>query len=131
MTLKPDNGIVTISARQTVDQTVTKLVEILKAKGVKLFMIVDHSREAEEVGLEMLPTKLLIFGNPKAGTPLMIASPSAALDLPRKVLVAEDAEGKVWISCNSPGYLQERHLLPPDLMKNIAVIEALTHAEAQ
>ena len=131
MPSKADNGIVTIAAHQNVDQTVAKLEKILEAKGVKMFSIVDHNGEAEKAGLEMLPTKLLIFGNPKAGTPLMIASPSAALDLPLKVLVAEDAEGKVWISYNSSAYLQERHLLPPDLMKNIAVIEGLTQAAAQ
>lgn len=131
MTSKADNGIVTIAAHQTVDQTIAKLEEILKDKGVKLFTVVDHSGEAEKAGLEMRPTKLLIFGNPKAGTPLMIAAPSIALDLPLKILVAEDAEGKAWISYNSPAYLQERHLLPPELMKNIAVIEALANAAGQ
>jgi uncharacterized protein (DUF302 family) len=131
MTSNARNGIVTIAAPQTVDQTVAELEEILKAKGVKLFTIIDHSGEAEKAGLEMRPTKLLIFGNPKAGTPLMIATPSIALDLPLKILVAEDAEGKVWISYNSPAYMQERHILPPELTKNIAVIEALANAAAR
>jgi len=131
MTSNARAGIVTIAARQTVDRTVAALEEILQAKGVKLFTIVDHSGEAEKAGLEMRPTKLLIFGNPKAGTPLMIAAPSIALDLPLKILVAEDAEGKVWISYNSPAYMQERHGLPPELIKNIAVIEALANAAAQ
>ena len=91
------------------DETVDKLKTILKSKGVTLFALVDHSGEAEKVGLKMPPTKLLIFGNPKGGTPLMLAAPSAALDLPLKILVAEDPQGKVWISYNSPEYLKERH----------------------
>jgi len=108
-----------------VDQTVQKLEEILKAKGVKLFALIDHSGEAEKAGLQMPPTKLLIFGNPKAGTPLMIACPSIAIDLPLKVLVSQDAAGKVWISYNAPAYLQTRHGLPPDLVQNITIVEAL------
>jgi len=92
---------------------------------------VDHSGEAEKAGLKMPDTKLLIFGNPKSGTPLMLASPSIALDLPLKILVAEDATGKVWISYNSPAYLQQRHNLPADLLSNIAVIEALAANAAQ
>jgi uncharacterized protein (DUF302 family) len=91
----------------------------------QLFALIDHSGEAEKAGLHMRPIKLLIFGNPKAGTPLMIASPSIAIDLPLKVLVAEDREGKVWISYNDPAYLQARHGLPADLVPNIAVVQAL------
>jgi uncharacterized protein (DUF302 family)/uncharacterized membrane protein YidH (DUF202 family) len=125
MTSKSDNGIVTILSDQSVEQTVQKLEEMLRAKGVKLFALVDHSGEAERAGLKMLPTKLLIFGNPAAGTPLMIASPSSAIDLPLKVLVAQDAGGKVWVSYNSPSYLQARHNLPADLLQNIAVVETL------
>ena len=125
MTANPQNGILTIPSRQSVDQTVQKLEEILKAKGVKLFALIDHSGEAEKAGLQMPPTKLLIFGNPKAGTPLMIACPSIAIDLPLKVLVSQDAAGKVWISYNAPAYLQTRHGLPPDLVQNITIVEAL------
>jgi uncharacterized protein (DUF302 family) len=120
-----DNGIVSKPSKHSVDQTVQNLKEVLQAKGVKLFTLVDHSGEAESVGLHMRPTKLLIFGNPKAGTPLMIASPSTAIDLPLKILVWEDADGKVWISYNSPAYLGTRHNLPHDLLQNIAVVEAL------
>jgi len=119
------NGIVTMSSRHTVDQTVDKLQELLRGKGVKLFALVDHSGEAEKDGMRMPPTKLLIFGSPKAGTPLMLASPGIALDLPLKILVAEDAAGAVLISYNSPEYLRDRHGLPPELLSNIAVIEAL------
>ena len=125
MTSNPQNGILTIPSRQSVDQTVQKLGEILKAKGVKLFALIDHSGEAEKAGMHMPPTKLLIFGNPKGGTPLMLASPSIAIDLPLKVLVSQDADGKVWISYNAPAYLQTRHGLPPDLVQNIAIVEAL------
>ena len=125
MTSNPENGIVTISSHQSVDGTVKTLEEILQTKGVKLFALVDHSGEAEKAGMQMRPTKLLIFGNPKAGTPLMIASPSIAIDLPLKILVWEDADGKVWISYNAPTYLQARHRLPQELVQNIAVVEAL------
>jgi uncharacterized protein (DUF302 family) len=104
---------------------VERLKGILQSKGVKLFAIVDHSAEAEKVGMKMLPTKLLIFGSPKAGTPLMQAAPSVAIDLPLKILVWEDEKRRVWISHNSPGYLQQRHGIPPELVQNIAVIEAL------
>ena len=94
----PENGILTIASHYSVDQTVEKLSRTLEAKDVKLFAVIDHSGEAENAGMQMRPTKLLIFGSPKAGTPLMIASPSVAIDLPMKILVWEDASGKVWIS---------------------------------
>jgi uncharacterized protein (DUF302 family) len=90
-----------------------------------VFALIDHSGEAERVGLKMRPTKLLIFGNPKAGTPLMLASPSSAIDLPLKILIWEDNQGKVWLSYNSPEYLKERHGLPQELMQNIAIVETL------
>jgi uncharacterized protein (DUF302 family)/uncharacterized membrane protein YidH (DUF202 family) len=127
----PENGIVRTASSHSVEETVTRLKSILEAKGVKLFAIVDHSGEAASAGLKMPNTKLFIFGNPKAGTPLMLASPSAALDLPLKILIAEDATGKVWISYNAPAYLQARHHLPPALMRNIAVIETLAAQAAQ
>jgi uncharacterized protein (DUF302 family)/uncharacterized membrane protein YidH (DUF202 family) len=127
----PENGILRTASNHSVEETVTRLKSILEAKGVKLFTIVDHSGEAASAGLKMPNTKLLIFGNPKAGTPLMLASPSSALDLPLKILIAEDAAGKVWISYNAPAYLQARHHLPPELLPNIAVIEALAAKAAQ
>ena len=119
------NGIVSKPSAHSVDETVEKLKGILQAKGVMLFALVDHSGEAAKAGLKMPPTKLLIFGSPKAGTPLMLASPSVAIDLPLKILVSEDTSGKVWVSYNSPAYLGERHSLPPELLQNIAVVEAL------
>ena len=130
MTLNPESGIVSISSGNSVDETARKFEAILEAKGVKLFALIDHSGEAEKVGMPMRPTKLLIFGNPKAGTPLMFASPSIAIDLPLKVLVWEDANSKVWISYNSPAYLLARHSLPTQLAQNIAVVEVLAAAAA-
>jgi uncharacterized protein (DUF302 family) len=108
-----------------VDETVEKLKHILDAKGVKLFALIDHSGAAEEAGLHMRPTKVLILGNPKAGTPLMIASPTIAIDLPLRLLVSEDSDGRVKISYNDPAYLQARHSLPPELVQNLAVAGAL------
>jgi uncharacterized protein (DUF302 family) len=120
-----NNGIVDIASNHSVDETVSRLKGILEAKGVTLFGLIDHSGEAEKVGMTMPPTKLLVFGIPKAGTPIMQAAPSAALDLPLKILVWEDSERKVWISYNSPAYLQQRHGIPAELMQNIAVVETL------
>jgi uncharacterized protein (DUF302 family) len=126
-----DNGIVDKPSHHSVEQTVQKLQGILQSKSVKLFDVIDHSGEAEKAGMKMRATKLLIFGNPKGGTPLMLAAPSIAIDLPLKILVWEDEQGKVWVSYNSPKYLQERHGLPPSLMQNIAVIEALATNAAE
>jgi uncharacterized protein (DUF302 family) len=131
MTVSKDKGIIDIPSNHSVDQTVERLRGILQAKGVTLFALVDHSGEAEKVGMKMPPTRLLIFGSPKAGTPLMLAAPSIAIDLPLKVLVWEDARGKVWVTYNSPGYLQERHNLPPELLPNIAVVEILAAKAAE
>jgi uncharacterized protein (DUF302 family)/uncharacterized membrane protein YidH (DUF202 family) len=125
------NGIVNLPSNHSVDETVAKLTGILQSKGVTLFALVDHSGEAEKVGMKMRPTKLLIFGNPKAGTPLMLAAPSIAIDLPLKILVSEDAQGKVWVSYNSPGYLQQRHGLPSELLQNIAVVAPLAGEAAE
>ena len=102
-------GIVSCASRYSVDETVARLEALLKEKGVKLFCVVDHSGEAAKVGLTMPATKLLIFGNPAAGTPVMLAAPSAALDLPLKILVAEDESGKTMLSWNDPAWLRERH----------------------
>jgi uncharacterized protein (DUF302 family) len=120
-----DNGIIEASSKHSVDETVERLKAILHSKGVTLFALVDHSGEAEKVGMKMFPTKLLIFGSPKAGTPLMLAAPSSAIDLPLKILVREAAGHKVWISYNSLAYLQNRHGLPEELMSKIAVVETL------
>jgi uncharacterized protein (DUF302 family) len=122
----PDNGkgLIDIPSNHSVDETVTKLEGILRAKGITLFALVDHSGEAAKAGM-------LIFGNPRAGTPVMLAAPSSAIDLPLKILVWEDDQGKVWITYNSPTYLQTRHNLPADLLQQIAVIEPLAKTAAQ
>jgi len=125
MTRSKDEGIISVASNHPVNETVEKLKGLLQEKGVKLFALVDHSGEAEEVGMTMPPTKLLIFGSPKAGTPVMLAAPSVAIDLPLKILVWEDSHGKVWVSYNSPAYLQERHGVPQELMQNIAAVETL------
>jgi uncharacterized protein (DUF302 family) len=124
-------GIIDILSHHSVDETVAKLRGILEAKGVTLFALVDHSGEAEKAGMNMRPTKLLIFGSPKAGTPLMLAAPSIAIDLPLKILVWEDAAGKTWISYNTPEYLRDRHNVPSDLMQNIGVVAALATKAAE
>jgi uncharacterized protein (DUF302 family)/uncharacterized membrane protein YidH (DUF202 family) len=129
--MAPNNGILRKQSNHSVDETVTTLKRILDAKGVTLFSIVDHSGEAEKAGLKMRPTKLLIFGNPKAGTPLMLAAPSIAIDLPLKILVSEDDEGRVWLSYNSAEYLKERHGVSADLMQNISVVDALVQKAAE
>ena len=131
LAVKNEEGIVKIASHHSVDETVDKLKTILQSKGVTLFALVDHSGEAGKVGLKMPATKLLIFGNPKGGTPLMLASPSVAIDLPLKILVAEDSQGKVWISYNSAEYLKERHGLPQDLLSNITVVETLAKAAGE
>jgi uncharacterized protein (DUF302 family) len=120
-----NNGIDSRPSKHSVEQTVEALTALLKSKGIAIFALIDHSGEAEKVGLKMRPTKLVIFGNPKAGTPLMLASPSSAIDLPLKILVWEDGQGKVWLSYNSPEYLRERHGLAQELMQSIAIIETL------
>ncbi len=129
--MQKQEGLVKIPSYHSVDETVDKLKTILNTKAVTLFALVDHSGEAEKVGLKMPPTKLLIFGNPKGGTPVMLAAPSVAIDLPLKILVAEDSQGKVWISYNSAEYLKERHGLPPNLVANIAVVQALAAAAGE
>ena len=131
MIATPANGIVDIPSRHSVQETVERLKNILQAKGVMLFALIDHSGEAEKIGLKMPPTKLLIFGSPKAGTPLMLASPRIAIDLPLKILIWEDSGGKAWVSYNDPTYLQQRHGLPPGLIQNIAVIEMLATKTAE
>src|SRR5215472_8814357 len=124
-------GIVDIPSNHSVDETVEKLKGILQAGGATLFALVDHSGEAAKAGMTMRPTKLLIFGNPKAGTPVMLTAPHSALDLPLKILIWEDAQGKVWVTYNSPAFLQQRHDLPAELLRNIAVVQALAQKAAE
>jgi len=123
-------GMVDLPSKHSVEETVSRLQTLLQERTIKLFLLVDHSGEAAKVGLQMPPTKLLMFGNPKAGTPLMQAAPSAAIDLPLKILIWEDHDGRVWVSYNSPRYLQERHGFPSELIKNVAAVGELARAAA-
>jgi uncharacterized protein (DUF302 family) len=129
--LHEQDGIVDIASHYSVDETVERVKNLLQSKGITLFVLIDHSGEAEKVGMKMLPTKLLIFGNPKHGTPVMLAAPSIAIDLPLKILVWEDSGGQVRISYNSAAHLQNRHGLPEELVQNIAVVAALAAAAAE
>ena len=122
MTKLPDNGMVHLSSPHTLAATLARLETIVQSKGLTILARIDHSGDAAKAGLKMQPTKLLIFGNAKSGTPLMIASPTVAIDLPLKALVWQDDDGKVWLSYNSPDYLKERHAIPESLMQNIAGI---------
>jgi uncharacterized protein (DUF302 family) len=121
----PDNGLVHLRSPYSVPETLKRLQSVLQAKNLDVFARVDHSGEAEKVGLKMRPTQLIVFGSPKAGTPLMVASPTLAIDLPLKALAWEDADGQVWLSYNSPEYLKRRHNVPDELVKNIAGVGAL------
>jgi uncharacterized protein (DUF302 family) len=125
MTPPADKGMVHLSSPYSVPETLRRLESLLQTRGLAVFGRVDHSGEAERAGLKMRPTELIIFGSPKQGTPLMVASPTLAIDLPLKALAWEDAAGKVWLSYNAPEYLKQRHDIPDDLMKNIGGIGAL------
>jgi uncharacterized protein (DUF302 family) len=121
----PDNGLIHLSSRYPVSETLTRLETILQEHSLTIFARIDHSGEAEKAGLEMRPTQLLIFGRPVGGTPLMVAAPTVAIDLPLKALVWEDTDGKAWLSYNRPDYLQRRHNVPEELIKNIAGVGGL------
>jgi uncharacterized protein (DUF302 family) len=121
----PENGLVHLRSPYSVPETVQRLESVLRASNLTVFALVDHSGEAKKAGLAMRPTQLIIFGSPKGGTPLMVASPTLAIDLPLKALAWEDADGKVWLSYNSPDYLKRRHEIPDDLLKNIAGVGAV------
>jgi uncharacterized protein (DUF302 family) len=130
MTPSEASGLVERRSAHGVDETVARVTEILHAKGVTLFAVVDHSGEAARVGLSMRPTKLLIFGNPSAGTPLMLAAPSIAIDLPLKILVWEDAAGTTWLTTNSAAYLRDRHGLAEQLATALGAADTIADAAA-
>ena len=113
-------GIISKASKYSVPETLDRVDALLRSKGIKIFGRVDHSGEAEKAGLKMPPTQLLIFGNPKGGTPVMLAAPTAAIDLPLKALAWQDADGKVWLSYNDPEYLKKRYGLTDDQIKTIA-----------
>lgn len=125
MSAAPILGMIDLKSRYSFAETLQRLDSLLQSRNLTVFARIDHSGEAEKAGMKMQPTQLIIFGSPKAGTPLMVASPSLAIDLPLKALVWQDAAGQVWISYNTPEYLQQRHAIPADLVKNLAVIGPL------
>jgi uncharacterized protein (DUF302 family) len=120
-----EKGLIQVPSSYSVDETVQHLESAFTEKGMKIFALIDHSGEAEKAGLKMRPTKVVIFGSPKGGTPLMVAAPSLAIDLPLKALVAEDAAGKISVTYNNPDYLKERHGVPEELIKNLSGAGAL------
>lgn len=131
MSTSSNNGLVSLPSKYSVEETMPRLESLLEQRGITIFARVDHSEEAKKVGLQMHPTKLLIFGSPKGGTPLMQAAPTVAIDLPLKALFWEDADGRVWLTYNDPAYLQQRHNVPADLVPNIAGVSALFQKAAE
>lgn len=125
MTSPSGTGLTHLPSPYSVADTLKLLESVIASKGLTIFARIDHSGEAAKVGLTMQPTELLLFGSPKSGTPLMISSPTLAIDLPLKALVWQDVEGAVWLSYNSPEYLQQRHTIPDALIKNIAGIRSI------
>ncbi len=125
--MNANNGIITQPSPYSVTETIDRLEAMLQAKGITIFVRIDQRAEAKKVGLSLRPTQLLLFGNPKAGTPLMVAEPTIALDLPLKILAWEAADGEVWLSYNDPDYLKQRYSLCDELVKNITVIAPLAN----
>ena len=123
--MKTGEGIISKVSKYSVPQTLDRVDALLQSKGIKIFVRIDHSGEAEKAGLKMPPTQLLIFGNPKGGTPVMLAAPPAAIDLPLKALAWQDGDGKVWLSYNDPEYLKKRYGLTDDQIKTIIGIGPL------
>lgn len=130
MTEARDAGLTHLRSSHTVAETLSLLEAIVRRRGLAIVARIDHGSAAASVGLKMPPTELLIFGNPISGTPLMLASPTAAIDLPLKALAWQDADGDVWLSYNNVAYLQKRHNLPEELVKNIAGIRSICEEAA-
>jgi len=129
--LAADDGVVSVASNHSVSDTIDRLESLVKAKGMTIFARIDFSADAAKAGLQMPPTQMLIFGNPKAGTPLMLAAPTVAIDLPLKALAREEGSGKVWLSYNAPEYLGKRHGVPEELLQNIGGIKALVEQAAR
>ena len=126
-----DSGVVRIASAHSVPETAARLEALLTERGVLIFARIDFSGDAARAGLELRPARMLIFGNPKAGTPLMQAEALAGLDLPLKALIFEDAAGKAWIAWNDPQYIVHRHALPATLAANLAAVVPLIERAAQ
>ena len=125
------DGLRILPTQHSVPEVLQRIQSLARAKGLTVFAQIDFSGDAERSGLTMRPTGLVILGNPKGGTPLMIAAPTVAIDLPLKILAWQDTEGRHWLAYNEPEYLQARHRYPPELSKNIAALGALAAAAAQ
>jgi uncharacterized protein (DUF302 family) len=125
-----DNGVVTVASTHSGAATIERFKALIHERGLTLFACIDFSGDAARAGFPLPFSQLVIFGNPKAGTPLMQCTPTAALDLPLKVLVWEDADSRAWLSFNSTDYLRERHALPADLMKPVSGVASLVDAAA-
>jgi uncharacterized protein (DUF302 family) len=128
--MEKQTGIERLASPHDFAATVGKVESVLGAKGLTIFAKIDFSGDAERAGLKMLPTQQIVFGNPKAGTPVMVAAPTSAVDLPLKIVISQDANGKVWLSYNTPEYLAERHGIPAEFVRNIAGIRPLAQAAA-
>jgi uncharacterized protein (DUF302 family) len=128
MSIELAQGIERAGSPRSFGETVARLEGLLAARDLTVFAKIDFSGDAKKAGLQMPPAQLLVFGNPKAGTPVMVARSSSALDLPLKVLISQEADGKVWLSYNTPEYLAGRHAIPAELVKNIAGIRALVQS---
>jgi uncharacterized protein (DUF302 family) len=123
--MNQSEGVVSRRGSFSVVETLDRLEKALQAKGVQVFARVDHSGEAHRAGLHMNPCQLLIFGNPKGGTPVMVAAPTAAIDLPLKALAWQDDAGQVWLSWNDPEYIRRRFEVPKELMRPLAGVVPL------
>jgi len=128
---QPVRGVIDFPSKWSVAQTMDRLQSLAEARGLRVFARIDYGADAQRAGLSMPPMQMLIFGNPKAGTPLLVAAPRVGLDLPLKALAWADASGSVWLSCNEPEYLRARHGFPPELVANIAGIRALMEKAAE
>ncbi len=124
-------GLTSLSSNYSVEKTIDRLDSLVRARGLRVFSRIDFTKDARDAGLEMHAAQLLIFGNPKAGTPLMLSAPTISIDLPLKALAWQDRGGKVWLCYNDPAYLQARHHFSGDLLKNISGIGNLIQAAAK
>jgi uncharacterized protein (DUF302 family) len=124
------DGLRILPTQHTVADVLRRVQSLARARGLTVFAQIDFSGDAEKSGLALYPTGLVILGNPKSGTPLIVAAPTVAIDLPLKILAWHDADGQTWLAYNEPDYVQARHRFPPELTKNIAALGALAEAAA-
>lgn len=125
------NGLIHLRCNRSVSATAARLESVLKEHGLRVFARIDHSQAAAEVGLNMRPTQVLLFGNPLVGTPAMIVAPTLAIDLPSKALIWEDQDGSVWLTYNAPDYLKKRHGIPDELASSLSRLAGLLNGVAQ